>query len=146
MKRFFRTSVTFFAVLAMIFAVSCNSKPENPNVPEIDINFTIYPNSMEYYELNVVGGWMYVTAPLPSRGIIIYRYNIDEFRAYERMAPNYPYACDNNRLFVDFPFIMDTCSNYKYSILDGSIIEGGDGYPVTQYFTSFDGSALRVYN
>ena len=146
MKIIFSISNVIFAILAMIFAVSCNSKPANPNIPEININFTIYPNSLEYHELNIVGGWMYVTAPLPSYGIIIYRYNIDEFKAYERMAPNYPHACENNRLFVDFPFILDTCSNYRYSILDGSIFDGGDGYPVTQYFTSFDGTALRVYN
>ncbi len=146
MKTFFRISTVIFAVLMMIFATSCNSKPYNPNVPDVDINFSIYPNTLQYYELNVVGGWMYVTGPLPSRGIIIYRYNLDEFRAYERLAPNYPYVCENNRLLVDFPFIVDTCSEYKYSILDGSIYEGGDGYPLTQYFTSFDGQELRVYN
>ena len=88
---------------------------------------------------------MYVTAPLPSYGIIIYRYNIDEFRAYERMAPNEPHACPNNRLYVDLPYVVDSCLDYKYSILDGSLIEGS-GYPLTQYFTQFDGTALRVYN
>ena len=135
----------FFAVSIAIFAVSCNSKPDNPNVPEINIDFTIHPNSLEYQELNTVGGWMYVTAQQPSYGIIIYRYNIDEFKAYERMAPNEPYACPNNRLYVDMPFVIDSCLNYKYSILDGSLIEGS-GYPLTQYFTQFDGTALRVYN
>ena len=135
----------FFVASMAILAVSCNSRPENPNVPEINIDFTIYPNSIEYQELNIVGGWMYVTAQLPSYGIIIYRYNIDEFKAYERMAPNEPYACPNNRLYVDFPLVVDSCLNYKYSILDGSLIEGS-GYPLTQYFTQFDGTALRVYN
>lgn len=135
----------FFAASMDIFAVSCNSKPENPNIPEINIDFTIYPNTLEYQELNTVGGWMYVTAPPPSYGIIIYRYNIDEFKAYERMAPNEPYACPNNRLYVELPFVIDSCLNYKYSILDGSLFEG-TGYPLTQYFTQFDGQALRVYN
>ena len=145
MRKFLKISMIFFAALTAFFAVSCNSKPENPNSPEISINFTIYPNTLEYQELNTVGGWMYVTAPLPSYGIIIYRYNIDEFRAYERLAPNNPYACQDNRLIVDLPFVLDTCVDYKYSILDGSIIEGS-GYGLTQYFTQFDGTALRVYN
>ena len=140
-----RISMVFFAALTALFTVSCNSKPENPNSPEISINFTIYPNSIEYQELNTVGGWMYVTAPLPSYGIIIYRYNLDEFRAYERMAPNEPHACPDNRLYVDLPFVVDSCLNYRYSILDGSLIEG-TGYGLTQYFTQFDGTALRVYN
>ncbi len=140
-----KISMIFFAVMMAVCMVSCNSKPDNPNVPEIDINFTIYPNTLEYQALNTVGGWMYVTAPLPSYGIIIYRYNIDEFKAYERMAPNDPYACPNNRLEVEMPYVVDPCLEYTYSILDGSIIEG-TGYPLTQYFTQFDGTALRVYN
>ena len=145
MRKIFKISTVFFVALAAIFVISCNSKPENPNSPEVNINFTIYPNTLEYQELNAVGGWMYVTAPLPSYGIIIYRYNIDEFRAYERLSPNDPYACPDNRLYVDLPYVVDSCLNYKYSILDGSIIEGS-GYPLIQYFTQFDGSALRVYN
>ena len=145
MRKILKISVIFFVTLMTIITVSCNSKPENPNAPEININFTIYPNTIEYQPLNAVGGWMYVTAPLPSYGIIIYRYNIDEFRAYERMAPNEPHACPNNRLYVDLPYVVDSCLDYKYSILDGSLIEGS-GYPLTQYFTQFDGTALRVYN
>ena len=145
MRKFLRFLTVFFTASTAIFAVSCNSRPENPNSPEISINFTIYPNSLEYQELNVVGGWMYVSAPLPSYGIIIYRYNLDEFKAYERLAPNEPYTCPNNRLYVDSPFVLDTCINYRYSLLDGSLIEGS-GYPLTQYFTQFDGTALRVYN
>ena len=145
MRKILKISTVFFVALAAIFVISCNSKPENPNSPEVNINFIIYPNTLEYQELNAVGGWMYVTAPLPSYGIIIYRYNIDEFRAYERLSPNDPYACPDNRLYVDLPYVVDSCLNYKYSILDGSIIEGS-GYPLIQYFTQFDGSALRVYN
>ena len=145
MRHFFKISMIFFVASMAIFAVSCNSKPDNPNSPEISLNFVIYPNSIEFQELNAVGGWMYVTAPLPSYGIIVYRYHVDEFRAYERMAPNEPYACPNNRLIVQLPYVVDTCLDYKYSILDGSIIEG-TGYPLTQYFTQYDGTALRIYN
>ena len=144
MRKFLKISIVFFVALMTVF-LSCNSKPDNPNSPEVEINFTIYPNTLEYQELNVVGGWMYVTAPLPSYGIIIYRYNIDEFRAYERMSPNEPHACPDNRLYVSLPYVIDSCLDYKYSILDGSLIQGS-GYPLTQYFTQFDGSALRVYN
>jgi len=133
-------------ILLMSLLVSCNSKPDNPNAPEINIDFTIYPNSIEYQELNAVGGWMYLTSQLPSYGIIVYRYNLDEFKAYDRLAPNNPYACPDYRLVVSSPFVLDTCSGYKYSLLDGSIIEGGDGYSLIQYFTTFDGTALRIHN
>ena len=145
MRKFLKISIVFFAALTTIFAVSCNSKPYNPNAPILDINVRIYPNSIEYQELNAVGGWMYLTAQLPSYGIIVYRYNIDEFKAYERKAPNNPYACPNNRLYVELPFVVDSCMDYKYSILDGSIFQG-TGYNLIEYFTEFDGTELRIYN
>lgn len=145
MRRFSR----IIGVVAIFVGLltSCNDKPYNPNEPDVDINFTINPNSIEYFDLNVVSGWMYVTGRTPSRGIIIYRYSQDEFKAYERTPPNDANACGNlNRVFVDFPFVLDTCIGYKYSILDGGIIEGGPGYPLIQYFTQYDGTTLRVYN
>lgn len=148
MRKLFNISMVIFVVSVLVFAVSCKHRPTNPNEPNVNINFTIYPNTLEYQELNVVGGWMYVTAPLPSYGIIIYRkYDAgnDAFMAYERMSPNNPYACPKNRLFVEGFNVIDSCLNYKYSILDGSLIEGS-GYQLIQYFTEFDGTALRVYN
>ncbi len=145
MRKFFKNPTIIIAIVLAVFAISCNSKPYNPNAPVININFSIYPNTLEYQELNAVGGWMYLTAQLPSYGIIVYRYNLDEFKAYERKAPNDPYACPDNRLFVQLPYVIDSCLDYKYSILDGSIIEG-TGYNLIEYFTIFDGTELRIYN
>ena len=127
---------------------SCIDTPHNPNIPNVYINFEIYPNSTMNYELNTVSGWMYVNAPWPSRGIIIYRYLQDEFKAYERQSPNEPDYCgESSRLIVEFPFVVDTCLNVKYSILDGSIITPGyNGYPLIEYRTQYDGHTLRVFN
>lgn len=134
--------------LTLLSLQACDDTPYNPNAPDIYINTTIYPNSLQYYEINTVSGWMYLTSNRPSRGLIIYRYSLDEFRVYERLAPNEPNACgDNSRLIVEFPFVVDTCLDVKYSILDGSIItEGFRGYPLIQYHTQYDGNSLRIYN
>ena len=128
--------------------LSCNDTPYNPNTPDVYINFDIYPNSTMYHELNTVSGWMYVTEKWPSRGIIIYRYSQDEFKAYERQSPNEPNYCgEYSRLIVEFPFVIDTCLNVKYSILDGSIFTPDYiGYPLIEYRTQYDGHSLRVYN
>lgn len=127
---------------------SCNDTPENPNAPDVYINFSINPNSLEFYEINTVSGWMYLTSQRPSRGLIVYRYANDEFKVYERLAPNEPNYCgDNSRLIVESPFVVDTCLNVEYSILDGSIItKGFHGYPLIQYHTQYDGTILRIYN
>lgn len=127
---------------------SCIDTPHNPNIPNVYINFEIYPNSTMEYELNTVSGWRYAKALWPSRGIIIYRYSMDEFKAYERQSPNEPDYCgESSRLIVDFPFVVDTCLDVKYSILDGSIITPGyNGYPLIEYRTQYDGHTLRVFN
>lgn len=140
--------IIFVILLLLTSMFSCVDTPVNPNIPEAYINFNIEPNSTFYYELNSVGGWMYVSAPPMSRGIIIYRYSLDEFKAYERQSPNEPNSCgEHSRLIVDFPFVVDTCLDVKYSILDGSIFtEGYQGYPLIQYHTQYNGSTLRVFN
>ena len=127
---------------------SCIDTPHNPNVPNVYINFEIYPNSTMYYELNTIAGWMYVNAPWPSRGIIIFRHPSGEVKAYERQSPNEPDYCgESSRLIVDSPFVVDTCLDVKYSILDGSIITPGyNGYPLFEYRTQYDGHTLRVFN
>lgn len=132
---------------------------DNDDPPPIDVgyvNFQIYPNSTEYIQLNNVGGWAYVTANEPSRGIIIYRMSIDEFRAYERTPTHKPDSCcvyyenyaECTRLIVDESafFALDTCSGTKYLLLDGSIVEGPASYPMIQYNTQYDGEILYVYN
>lgn len=89
---------------------SCQKEDPNPNIPDVYINFTIDPNSTFYQQLNTAGGWMYLTADPPSRGIIVHRINNEEFVAFERMPPNDPnLCCENNnctRLVVDefYPF------------------------------------------
>ena len=139
-----------FLVILVFFlgAVSCDDTPHNPNIPDVYINFSIDPNSTFEYDLNTVSGWRYAKSPWPSRGIIIYRYSMDEFKAYERQSPNEPDYCgENSRLIVEFPFVVDTCLNVKYSILDGSIITPGyNGYPLIEYRTQYDGHTLRVFN
>lgn len=131
---------------------SCRDVIENPNYPNAYINFTIYPNSIHEYELNSVGGFKYYTSdPLStSRGIIVYRLYQDEFRAYDRIPPNNPDCLNANgnltRLVADPPFVMDSCNGITYNIINGDIFEGEGVYPLIQYHTTYDGSALRIYN
>lgn len=156
-----------YVILALLplMCPGCRQIPDNPNVPHAYINFTIYPNTIRYQELNVVSGWMYLTSEVEStsRGIIVYRLSDNEFLAYDRLPPNYPNACTDSqghttRLVVDFPFVVDHCNNAYYNILNGEIIISedpdkipsfiGDEYifPLIQYHTSYDGTQLRIYN
>lgn len=143
----------------------CEKYPENPNRPTTPFRFSIYPNSLEYYELNTISGWIYLTSEVEStsRGIIVYRQSDNEFLAYDRLPPNFPDACTDSqgnttRLVVDFPYVVDRCNNAYYNILNGQIIiaepdmipvfetETGTIYPLIQYYTQYDGQKLTIYN
>ena len=155
-----------FCITLILGMQGCEHYPENPNRPTVSFSFSIYPNSIQYQELNVTSGWIYLTSEVEStsRGIIVYRQSENEFLAYDRLPPNEPDACTDSqgnttRLVVDFPFVVDHCNNAYYNILNGQIIineqydmipnfptDGTVVYPLIQYHTTYDGNKLTVYN
>ncbi len=144
--------------VVLTFFAGCNKHYQNPDIPIVDIDITIDPNSTVFLELNTPGGWCYlnnkpgVYIPVGSRGVIVYRQDMYTFKAYERTPPNDPYKCCKSdhtgcsKLTVDYPMIVDSCTGNTYSILDGSLIEGDGVYPVIQYKTHYNGNLLRIYN
>jgi len=148
-------------VAAILSASSCNKGNDNPNMPIVRIDISIDPNSTIFYELNTVGGGMYldgkpgVYIPPESRGIIVYRMDMNTFKAYERTPPNNPDGCCNTHtkqctaLIFDvntYPFVVDTCTSTKYSILDGVIVDGTGTYPLIEYRCDYNGAILHIYN
>ena len=161
-----RVRIHLLILIALLaFLSGCKQYPENPNRPVLPAPITIYPNTYQYYDLNFVSGWLYITSDVEStsRGIIVYRQSNTEFLAYDRMPPNEPDACTDSqgnttRLVVDFPFVVDRCNNAYYNILNGQLIvrepdmipdfptDGTMIYPLIQYHTTFDGSKLVISN
>lgn len=149
-----------FLVVLLTGESSCKKKiPDNPNIPNVNINYTIDPNSTQFIQLNTVGGWLYLDEipgmyiPYPSRGIIVYRLDINLFKAYERQPPNDPFKCDGDvnhltKLVVgdNYPFVKDTCTNIMYSLLDGSVFSGQGQYPLIEYNAFYDGGLLYINN
>lgn len=140
---------------------SCKKNPINPNIPEVNIYYRIEPNSTIFLELNTIGGWIYldeipgIVVPYPSRGIIVYREDINIFKAYERQPPNNPFECcdpDNSTICStlivgdNYPFVKDTCNDNMYQLLDGTLFSGVGEYSLIQYRTSYDGVYLTISN
>ena len=148
-------STLFLIAIMAMFAFSACDKNDQPPIQTGYVNITIYPNSTEYLELNNVGGWVYLYANEPSRGILVYRLSIDEFKAFERTPTYKPDSCcvygpelKCSRILVDESGIIavDTCSGSEYLMIDGSVISGPAVYPLVQYQTAFDGDLLHIYN
>jgi len=157
------TFIIIFISMLLFADLSCNDKNKgNPNVPDVNINITIDPNSTLFLELNATGGWLYLDEVpgyadqirYPSRGIIVFRQDVNFFKAYERQPPNDPFKCCDSqkqncgKLIVgnNFPFVKDTCTGTLYQIYDGSIFSGDGQYPLIEYYAYYDGQLLNIYN
>tara|TARA_B100000795_G_scaffold85907_1_gene62414 strand:- start:4320 stop:4739 length:420 start_codon:yes stop_codon:yes gene_type:complete len=132
-------------LVAIVLLTGCKGCRENNSVvPLVSVDFSVNINNASYFELTNITGWVYVTGG--SRGIIIYRNNIDQFTAFDRHAPyNAEEGCRVSVLEDDIT-LKDECSESSWLILDGSLISGPAEQPLKQYSTNFSGSVLRVYN
>ncbi|MBO6026114.1 MAG: hypothetical protein J6P73_02620 [Bacteroidales bacterium] len=144
-----KTFTTLVLILPLLFC-GCRSEWNNPVRLTAVVDFTIYPNSIREYEINSPGGFKYYTSdPISnSRGIIVFRVNMDTFAVWDRLPPNNPNACcedgECSRLVVKANFVIDQCNEITYNILDGSIFEGEGQYPLYPYYYTYDGAALRI--
>ena len=134
-----------YILLPIIILFGCSKDNDNSNIPLVNVNFTINTNNPAYNEEQVTGGGMYLNGG--SRGLILYRYSNDEFRAFDRHCTyNSTSSCalvsvDNSNINA-----KDDCCGSKFLITDGSVTQGPGNLPLKQYNTSFDGSVLRIYN
>lgn len=139
-------------ILAIAFFTSQCKKEEKP-LPFAVVNISIEPNSTQFIRLNTVGGYEYLTANPPSRGLIVYRISVDKFMAFERTCPHDPDACCDvetgcSRVKVeeDGIILKDSCCGSTFLILDGSNVTGPAVRPLKQYNTSYNGRILHIYN
>ncbi|MDZ7774787.1 MAG: hypothetical protein U5L09_03800 [Bacteroidales bacterium] len=77
-------------LLILILWQGCSDYQQCKRIETGPVDITIYPNSTEFQELNVVNGYVHLTSRPPSKGIIVYRYSQDQFKAYERSCPHAP--------------------------------------------------------
>lgn len=140
MKRF----ITVICSVLLLFC-SCNGRYNHDTIPNVDLRFTIYPNSVTYSELNHYGGYQYFTGGVA--GVIVYRLDETTFFAYDRACP-YDWSEHLDILWVDPSglLIKDEHCGATFSILDGSPVSGPTTLWLKHYKCRFDGVALLVYN
>ncbi|MFM7054470.1 MAG: hypothetical protein ACKOKB_05935 [Bacteroidota bacterium] len=138
-----KLSKVFILSLLFLFLGSC-SKDETNDIAQYYVDFTIYLNEPACVDLTVVGGWMYVNAG--TKGVIIYRKSTTEFTASERNCTYDPTASCSIVQVLSGISAIDSCCSSRFSIFDGSVINGPATRPLYQYKTLYDGNALRVYN
>ncbi len=145
MKTFLKFIMQVIIIVIAISETGCKKDNNNNGVPNVGVDISLYANNPSFINLNVIGGWVYITGGI--RGILVYRKSTSEFMAFDR---NCTYNSDDPcaTVVVDASNIMavDTCCHSKFSIYDGSIVNGPAGYPLKAYNTTYDGNILRIYN
>ena len=134
----------YFSLLIGLFLCQCDGY-QHPTIPEVNVNFTIYPNSVSYLDLNYIGGYMYFTGGVA--GIVVYRLDNATFCVYDRACP---YDWENNEAWISVEesglTLIDEHCGSQFNIIDGGVIAGPARFPLKTYRTRYDGMILRVYN
>jgi nitrite reductase/ring-hydroxylating ferredoxin subunit len=137
-------NLLFVLPLAFIALLSCNKGPLHV-IPDVPVNIYIYPNDPLFFNLQAVGGWVYVSGGY--RGILVYRKTFDEFMAYDRACPSTPDGGCRATVEQNNITLLCDCDSTRYQLYDGLQVSGpGGGIPLKAYRTSFDGNALHIYN
>lgn len=137
-------SSRIFLIVSLIIVIAACKKDNTNDIAQNYVDYYLYINEPSNIALNAVGGWMYI--PAGTKGIIVYRRSQTEFTALERNCtydPNAP--CSLVKVLSGISAI-DSCCNSRFSIYDGSVINGPATQPLYQYNTTFDGSTLHIFN
>lgn len=129
-----------------MFFNNCNPNRKNP-IPNVPFDITINISLPQYIDLQNVGSYAFVQGG--SKGIIVYRMSYDQFIAFDRHNPSdasFNCAEPLTPRTDNFLELSDSCSNARFSLLDGSAIEGSN-VGLRQYMTVYDGAyKVRIYN
>jgi len=119
------------------------------NASQQQVNYTILSGSGQFFPLNVVGGYIYISGyGYQQKGILVYRLNQTQFLAFDRNCTHD--GCTNSQAIIKVQTGNTACKDSicgsLYNIFDGSIQTGPAVVPLFQYHTSWDGNQLRIYN
>ena len=138
-----------FLVCLLLFIAAC--KKDNINqqigIPYVNVDRYILLNDPNSLSLNAVGGFLYVNAG--SRGILVYHRAFEEYVAFDRHCTyNTSEACGKVSLDSSSNVILNcACCASKFSIIDGSVLNGPSVNPLLQYQAQISGpGTLHIYN
>lgn len=133
----------------MFMLVACKKDDINQQlgIPYVNVDRYILLNDPNSISLNAVGGFLYVNAG--SRGILVYHRAYEEYVAFDRHCTyNTSDACGTVSLDSSSNVILNcACCASKFSIIDGSVLNGPAINPLLQYQAQISGpGTLHIYN
>lgn len=140
--------------ILLIFSIlkilnSCGNREETTSCfPNQLISVQINISHPAYYQLQNVGGWVYISEQQSgTRGLIIYRASATSFKIYDRNAPH---ICPDTNTTLEVEggtLVICKKDNAKWFLMSGAPAEVSP-YALKQYYYSFNSSSniLNIYN
>jgi nitrite reductase/ring-hydroxylating ferredoxin subunit len=139
----------FILLIIIIASGGCKKEDQNQQlgIPYVNVDQYVLLNLPTNLGLNSVGGWTYLTAG--SRGIVVYHRTFDEYVAFDRHCTwQTEQTC--GQVSIDTTtnvFLNCACCTSKFSLIDGSAINGPATRGLLQYRAQMSGPlTLHVYN
>lgn len=132
-------------LVLMLGFSSCRKEQNQDGIPYYPFRVELNLDLPEFIDLAAPGGWVYYRG-VGSKGIIIYRYSLDEFKVYERHSPYNVSAACVLRVAADGITVEDPCSESTWVIFDGSISSGPAVRPLHEYYSVFSNPVLIISN
>ncbi|MCF8276508.1 MAG: hypothetical protein K9J17_07220 [Flavobacteriales bacterium] len=132
-------------VLGCIVTLNACTRDNPSGIPYVPVNYQLTVSNPQFSPLLAVGGWVYINGG--SKGIIVYRFSPEEFRAYDRHCTFQ--INDGCRVTMDNTAITavdSECCHSKFLIIDGAPIDGPAAIGLQQYNAQFDGNTLLIFN
>tara|TARA_B100000780_G_C21126715_1_gene457468 strand:+ start:261 stop:689 length:429 start_codon:yes stop_codon:yes gene_type:complete len=133
-------------VVGAFLLLQSSCEQNNQNIPYVPVNFDLNLNLPSYNSLNYPGEHLILQGG--SKGIVVYRYTTDEFVVLDRHSTfdvtqgcNVTVESDGITLSDD-----NDCSNSKWIVLDGSVMQGPATLSLHRYRTNWNPPILHVYN
>jgi len=151
MKKTF--SILFIIILLIFNSLSINSCGSREDTvscfPSTPINVTLNLNLPAYFNLNQVGGWVYINEQQSgTRGLIIVRVTGNNFKVYDRNAPHICPDTNTTLEVKDNISVICPKDNTRWILLTGQPSEGSaTSLPPKTYPFNYDSTSnvLNVY-
>jgi nitrite reductase/ring-hydroxylating ferredoxin subunit len=130
--------------MLIILISGCNNGPVDDPIPYVGFaDITININLPAYQALRN-NGYMYITDG-GVKGIILYREDLNTYRAYERNCSYKPLeACTTVDIDASGLFLKDPCCSSTFDFRTGQPTGGPAWRPLNRYSTSVSGSVITI--
>lgn len=139
---------TFVSILFLFLLSSSSCRNRIHPVPDIPFNINIDINLPTYAALQSIGNYAYIDN-IGVKGVVVYRRAMDEFVAFDRMSTAAggdtcaPLYVDPDNLLI----LLDPCTASRFSLFDGSLLNGPAEWGLRAYRVMFNGSnMLNIQN